>query len=124
MADLCDRLRTLRRERNLKQQDMADRFGQSLRAYQYYEAGTRRPEYQHLLDRSNWDKALQYLALMNQSHPFLSVRAAEINNWCKTRAYENIIAYIHEEGGDRCPVCGTVIQEEWMFCRQCGTKLK
>lgn len=81
-------------------------------------------EYQHLLDRSNWDKALQYLALMNQSHPFLSVRAAEINNWCKTRAYENIIAYIHEEGGDRCPVCGTVIQEEWMFCRQCGTKLK
>ena len=62
MADLCDRLRTLRRERNLKQQDMADRFGQSLRAYQYYEAGTRRPEYRHLLDLADFfDVSLDYL---------------------------------------------------------------
>ena len=62
MTDLSDRLRTLRRERNLKQQDMADRFGQSLRAYQYYEAGTRRPEYQHLLDLADFfDVSLDYL---------------------------------------------------------------
>ena len=79
MADLCDRLRTLRRERNLKQQDMADRFGQSLRAYQYYEAGTRRPgyspcqshfpetgplrpDYPHLLDLADFfDVSLDYL---------------------------------------------------------------
>ena len=62
MADLCDRLRILRKERNLKQQDMADRFGQSLRAYQYYEAGTRRPEYQHLRDLADFfDVSLDYL---------------------------------------------------------------
>ena len=62
MADLCDRLRILRKERNLKQQDMADRFGQSLRAYQYYEAGNRRPEYQHLLDLADFfDVSLDYL---------------------------------------------------------------
>ena len=62
MADLCDRLRILRKERNLKQQDMADRFGQSLRAYQYYEAGPRRPEYQHLLDLADFfDVSLDYL---------------------------------------------------------------
>lgn len=62
MADLCDRLRILRKERNLKQQDMADRFGQSLRAYQYYEAGIRRPEYQHLLDLADFfDVSLDYL---------------------------------------------------------------
>ena len=48
MADLGERLRILRRERKLKQKDMAEQFGQSLRAYQYYEAGARRPEYQHL----------------------------------------------------------------------------
>ena len=45
MADLSERLRLLRKERGLKQQEMAEQFGQSLRAYQYYEAGTRRPEY-------------------------------------------------------------------------------
>lgn len=39
MADLGERLRILRRERKLKQKDMAEQFGQSLRAYQYYEAG-------------------------------------------------------------------------------------
>lgn len=82
-------------------------------------------EYQNLLERSNWDKTLQYLALMNQSHPFLSVRAAEINSWCKTKIYEDIIAYMHEETGDEiCPVCGTSVQEKWVFCKKCGTKIK
>ena len=82
-------------------------------------------EYQHLLDRSNWDKALQYMALMNQSHPFLSVRAAEINDWCKTKKYADIIAYMYEEKkGNTCPGCGASVQEEWMFCKQCGSKLK
>ena len=62
MADLSDRLRILRRERNLKQKDMADHFGQSLRAYQYYEAGTRHPEYQHLLELADFfDVSLDYL---------------------------------------------------------------
>ena len=54
MADLCDRLRILRKERNLKQQDMADRFGQSLRAYQYYESGTFYPEIPNLIKLADY----------------------------------------------------------------------
>ena len=62
MADLGERLRILRRERKLKQKDMAEQFGQSPRAYQYYEAGARRPEYQHLLELADFfDVSLDYL---------------------------------------------------------------
>ena len=79
-------------------------------------------EYQHLLDRSNWDKALQYLALMNQSHPFLSVRAAEINTGAKPeRTKISLLTYMKKEvtdvryaerysGGDGCSV-GSVEQK-------------
>lgn len=62
MSNLAERLRLLRKERGIKQQDMADQFGQSLRAYQYYEAGTRHPEYPHLLALADFfDVSLDYL---------------------------------------------------------------
>ena len=62
MSDLSERLRLLRKERGLKQQEVADHFGQSLRAYQYYESGTRRPEYPHLLALADFfDVSLDYL---------------------------------------------------------------
>ena len=62
MADLSQRLRLLRKERGLTQQEMAEQFGQSLRTYQYYEAGTRRPEYAHLLALADFfDVSLDYL---------------------------------------------------------------
>ena len=35
-------------------------------------------EYRDFMDDSNWNKMLQYYALMSQNHPFLSVRELEI----------------------------------------------
>lgn len=62
MANLSDRLRVLRKERHMTQKDMAEQFGQSMRAYQYYEAGTRHPEYDHLLALADFfDVSLDYL---------------------------------------------------------------
>lgn len=62
MASLSDRLRVLRKERRMTQKDMAEQFGQSMRAYQYYEAGTRHPEYDHLLALADFfDVSLDYL---------------------------------------------------------------
>ena len=49
MPDLSERLRILRKEKGLTQQEVGDTLGKSLRAYQYYESGTRRPEYPQLL---------------------------------------------------------------------------
>ena len=49
MPDLSERLRILRKEKGLTQQEVGDTLGKSLRAYQYYESGTRSPEYPQLL---------------------------------------------------------------------------
>ena len=68
MPDLSQRLRQLRTEKGMKQQDMADQFGQSLRAYQYYESGTRHPEYLHLLALADFfDVSLDYLTGRSES---------------------------------------------------------
>ena len=62
MASLGERLKLLRKERGLKQVEMAERFGQSPRAYQYYEADDRRPEYDHLLALADFfNVSLDYL---------------------------------------------------------------
>lgn len=44
MMNLNLKLKQLRKERNLKQTELADAIGISLRAYQYYESGERNPD--------------------------------------------------------------------------------
>ena len=62
MPDLSERLRILRKEKGLTQQEVGDTLGKSLRAYQYYESGTRRPEYPQLLALADFfDLSLDYL---------------------------------------------------------------
>ena len=62
MSNLAERLRILRKEKRMTQTEMAEQFNQSLRAYQYYEAGQRYPEYPHLLALADFfDVSLDYL---------------------------------------------------------------
>ena len=79
-------------------------------------------EYRQLLNRSTWDKALQYLALMNQNHPFYLCAQPEIQDWCSTKNFHNIMRYMHEEAPDDgiCPGCAAPVEKEWTFCRNCG----
>lgn len=44
MGNFSTRLKQLKNERNLLQKDIADSIGISLRAYQYYESGERKPD--------------------------------------------------------------------------------
>ncbi|MCI8484730.1 MAG: helix-turn-helix transcriptional regulator [Lachnospiraceae bacterium] len=44
MPNFSERLKDLKNERNLFQKDIANAIGISLRAYQYYEAGERKPD--------------------------------------------------------------------------------
>ena len=50
----CQKLREVRIHRSFTQQTVADALGISLRAYQYYEQGTREPSLQMLVDLSNF----------------------------------------------------------------------
>ncbi len=49
MAKFCERIRELRKERGLKQREMADICGVTIRSYQCYEYGTSYPEIPGLL---------------------------------------------------------------------------
>ena len=62
MATLGERLKMLRKEKRMTQMELAELLNQSLRAYQYYEAGTRHPEYDHLLALADFfNVSLDYL---------------------------------------------------------------
>ena len=62
MDILGERLKMLRKEKRMTQPELAGLLKQSLRAYQYYEAGSRHPEYDHLLALADFfDVSLDYL---------------------------------------------------------------
>jgi len=77
---------------------------------------------------STWNKLLEFLTLMNITHPFLAVRAASIKEWCDGSAFDAISKGIDlhpavtEEG--LCSKCKAQVEPGWAFCRKCGTPLK
>ena len=82
-------------------------------------------EYEKLIQNSALNKTLQYLVIMNQDHPFNSVRASEITKWCNSPNFQKIMEYLNTPDSleKLCPKCGKPVQEEWMFCKNCGYKL-
>lgn len=62
MAKFCERLKILRKERNLKQREMAEQLGLALSSYQCYEYASRYPDFQGLLALADFfDVSLDYL---------------------------------------------------------------
>ena len=62
MSNLALRMKQLRKERKLKQQELADEFSIKLRTYQGYEYGESYPEVAKLLAIANFfDVSLDYL---------------------------------------------------------------
>jgi len=48
-------------------------------------------DYEEYTEDSKFDRALQFLILMNQTHPFLAARASEVDKWCKSEQFQKII---------------------------------
>lgn len=62
MATFAERLKALRKEKKLKQQEMATQFGLSLRGYQCYEYGSGYPEVPGLVALAEYfNVSLDYL---------------------------------------------------------------
>ena len=62
MAQLGERLKLLRKERKLKQREMAEQFGIALITYQCYEYATRTPDLPGLIALAAFfDVSLDYL---------------------------------------------------------------
>ncbi len=82
-------------------------------------------EYKKLVAGSGWDKTLQFLAVMNNDHPFNAVRAQEITEWCESDRFKQIMAFMDgKDNGDICSNCGCKMEPGWAFCKNCGTKRK
>lgn len=62
MAQFCERIKELRKERGLKQREMAAEFGLALNSYQAYEYATRYPDFKGLIAIADFfDVSLDYL---------------------------------------------------------------
>ncbi len=62
MALFCERLKLLRKERGLKQREMAEQFGLALSSYQCYEYALRFPDFHGLIAIADFfDVSLDYL---------------------------------------------------------------
>ena len=65
-----------------------------------------------------WNKALQTYAVLDQNHPFTSVRVRELLKWTNTQQYKSLTF-----SKRICPHCHQAIDEDWKFCQHCGNKL-
>ena len=62
MAQFCERIKSLRVERRLKQREMAEQFGLALNSYQAYEYATGFPDFRGLIAIADFfDVSLDYL---------------------------------------------------------------
>ena len=62
MAQFCERIKSLRVERRLKQREMAEQFGLAHNSYQTYEYATRFPDFRGLIAIADFfDVSLDYL---------------------------------------------------------------
>ena len=65
-----------------------------------------------------WNKALQTYAVMDQDHPFTSVRVRELLKWTDTHQYKALTS-----SKQVCPHCHQAVDEDWRFCQHCGKKI-
>jgi Zn-dependent protease with chaperone function len=80
--------------------------------------------YEDIRNRDTWNRTLQILAVMNNSHPFAAVRVREILRWGASEQYR-LLREEQERGdsGVTCPNCRRQAGSGWSFCKYCGTKL-
>lgn len=79
-------------------------------------------EYEKLKNSGMWNKALQFSAIAEMSHPFAAVRVREVLKWSESEQYKMIMKGLHQLKAPKgvCPHCGSAVEKEWKFCRTCG----
>ena len=71
-----------------------------------------------------WNKTLQTLVTMQQTHPFCAVRVREILKWGQSTQYKSLMQNLKAEAsGVKCKNCGKSVCNDWAYCKHCGAKL-
>lgn len=82
-------------------------------------------EYDRIQNSGVWNMALQMSAIAGLDHPFAAVRVREILKWGESSQYDMIKhgKFLLDAPDGTCPKCGSAIDKEWKYCRNCGYKL-
>lgn len=65
------------------------------------------------------NKAMSTISVLDNTHPWTVIRAAELIKWIDSGEYERILS----EGAKECPVCHSQIPGDAVECPVCGAKL-
>lgn len=80
-------------------------------------------EYDNIRFGDAWNRFLQDVATIENTHPFSAVRVREVIEWAKSVEYDNITSVL--SGSTHiCPNCHYSVSDSWDFCKYCGEKLK
>ena len=82
-------------------------------------------EYDRIQNSGLWNKALQLSVIASLDHPFAAVRVREILKWGESEQYRRIkkVGLLNAPSDKRCSSCGSPVEDDWLFCRNCGGKL-
>ncbi|MED3685602.1 transcriptional regulator [Bacillus thuringiensis] len=81
------RLHTLRKERKLRQEDMANQLGIARTTYAMYEQGNREPDYNTLIQLATFfEVSIDYLLGTTEMRQFTDIQDPELYQW-----FEDII---------------------------------
>ncbi len=83
------------------------------------------------LDYANLNKLVKFFSIMEQSHPWTVMRAAELLRWFEGEEYTQVLNrdtkdrhhVRYENGVKYCRSCGAYLQGGENFCNSCGVKL-
>ena len=90
------------------------------------EWATQADQYSSIRNANMWNKTLQMAAVASLDHPFAAVRVREILKWSQSEQYtilKNAKQITSKDNTHACPHCGGETEDDWQFCRHCGTKL-
>lgn len=82
-------------------------------------------EYDEIQNSGVWNKALQLAVIAGLSHPFSAVRVREILKWGESDVYQRIksVGLSNAYSAKKCPSCGSPVEDNWHYCRNCGHNL-
>ena len=81
-------------------------------------------DFESLKNGNAWKKIIRYMSNTDIDHPYGPVRAYEVNQWENSWQCKQLKSQIKLLlDGKTCPQCGSLIDETWGYCKNCGNKL-
>jgi Zn-dependent protease with chaperone function len=78
------------------------------------------------LAKSKWNDTLQTFEAISRTHPLTSIRASELDLWCRGQQFAKLMEGLNRAGANlsaSCRSCGEPVPDVSRFCHHCGSLL-